>query len=88
MVLPLLLRAASSSVVKSAAKNVAKKTIKNKAKDFIRGKGKKKSSARMGEDKSNVNVKSSTSLVPIRKLDQTSNDLVSSTSEISKTSSL
>jgi len=87
MVLPLLLRAASSSVVKSAAKNVAKKTIKNKAKDFIRGKGKKKSSARMGEDKSNADVRASTSLVPIRKLDQTSNDLVSSTSEISKTSS-
>ena len=88
MALPLLLlRAASSSVVKSAAKNVAKKTIKNKAKDFIRGKGKKKSSARMGENKSNTNVRSSTSLVPIRKLDQTSNDLDSSTTEISKTNS-
>ena len=75
MVLPLLLRAATSSIVKSTAKNTVKNTVKNavksKAKDFIRGKSKKKSSAIVKDGASKAEVRPvSSALVPIKKIDE------------------
>ena len=71
MVLPLLLRAATSSIVKSTAKNAVKSTVKSKAKDFIRGKSKKKSSAIVKDGASKAEVRPvSSALVPIKKIDE------------------
>jgi len=89
MVLPLLLRAATSSIVKSTAKNAVKGAVKSKAKDFIRGKSKKKSSAIVKEGASKTEVRPiSSALVPIKKIDEKPDIVDTPTkSKVSKTES-
>ena len=89
MVLPLLLRAATSSIVKSTAKNAVKGAVKSKAKDFIRGKSKKKSGALVKEGASKTEVRPiSSALVPIKKIDEKPDIVDTPTkSKVSKTES-
>jgi len=89
MVLPLLLRVATSSIVKSTAKNAVKGAVKSKAKDFIRGKSKKKSSAIVKEGASKTEVRPiSSALVPIKKIDEKPDIVDTPTkSKVSKTES-
>ena len=89
MVLPLLLRAATSSIVKSTAKNAVKGAVKSKAKDFIRGKSKKKSGALVKDGVSKAEVRPiSSALVPIKKIDEKPDIVDTPTkSKVSKTES-